>query len=302
MKDWSAILKGIGVGVAAGVVTGLIGFFFAKANSPGMGYLMFLLVPVAAGFAVALVTRRPNTSVAAGWIAILPTLVILIATRLEGLLCALMALPWLAIGVAIGALLGRAVRRGREPEGSPNASPGKLLVVIPLVLVAAKRIETPIVDQTRVEAVSTTVWVADTPEHTWMNIQSIDSIHSAKPWLMHVGLPVPQRCSLEKAGVGARRTCYFDQGYIEETVTEWDPPRSMQLRIDRTHMPGRHWLGFENATYQLEPEGKGTRLTRTTVISSHLYPAWYWRPLERWGVESEHNYLLEDVARRARGW
>jgi hypothetical protein len=156
------------------------------------------------------------------------------------------------------------------------------------------------VDHTRVETVSTSVWVADTPEHTWMNIQSIDSIHSAKPWLMHVGLPVPQRCSLEKAGVGARRTCYFDQGYIEETVTEWDPPRSMQLQIDRAHMPGRHWLGFESAAYRLEPEGKGTRLTRTTVISSHLYPAWYWRPLERWGVESEHKYLLEDVADRAR--
>jgi len=73
----------------------------------------------------------------------------------------------------------------------------------------------------------------------------------------------------------------------------------MRLQINRTHMPGRHWLGFESAAYQLEPEGNGTRLTRTTVISSHLYPAWYWRPLERWGVESQHKYLLEDVAIRA---
>jgi hypothetical protein len=36
-------------------------------------------------------------------------------------------------------------------------------------------------------------------------------------------------------------------------------------------------------------------LTRTTVISSHLQPSWYWRPLERFGVESEHNYILQDV-------
>ncbi len=72
----------------------------------------------------------------------------------------------------------------------------------------------------------------------------------------------------------------------------------MGLRIDRTHMPGRHWLGFETASYHLEAKASGTQLTRTTVISSHLYPAWYWRPLERLGVESEHKYLLQDVANR----
>jgi hypothetical protein len=297
MRDLSAILKGISVGVAVGVATGMAGFFFAKASNPGMGWLMFLLVPVTAGFAVALVTRPPNTSLAAAWIAILPTLLTLITLRLEGTICALMALPWLAGGVALGVVIGRAVR----PESNLNATSGKLLAVIPLVLIAAKRIEKPIVDQVRIETISTTVWVGNPPERTWSEIQSIDSIHATKPWLMRIGLPIPQRCSLEKAAVGARRTCYFDKGYIEETVTQWDPPRSMALQIDRTHMPGRHWLGFENASYRLEADGSGTRLTRTTVISSHLYPSWYWRPLERMGVEQEHRYLLEDVANRARG-
>jgi hypothetical protein len=73
-----------------------------------------------------------------------------------------------------------------------------------------------------------------------------------------------------------------------------------QLIIDRTNMPGRHWLGFEHAMYELQIEGSATRLTRTTTITSHLYPVWYWRDLERWGVASEHQYILQAAASHLR--
>jgi len=61
-------------------------------------------------------------------------------------------------------------------------------------------------------------------------------------------------------------------------------------------MPGRHWLGFESAEYRLQQNGQVTMLTRTTTIFSHLHPAWY--HFERVGVESEHNYILQDIVRR----
>jgi len=73
----------------------------------------------------------------------------------------------------------------------------------------------------------------------------------------------------------------------------------MQLSIDRTNMPGRHWLGFETARYDLEKDPNGTVLTRNTTIISNLYPAWYWRGFERWGVQSEHDYIFSDIARRS---
>lgn len=116
---------------------------------------------------------------------------------------------------------------------------------------------------------------------------------------MYVGSPVPQRCVMQGHGIGAKRTCYFNVGYIEETVTAWNPPYYLGLSIDRTHMPGRHWLGFESAQYRLQANGSRTLLSRTTTISSHLHPAWYWRRFERLGVESEHDYILRDVVVRA---
>jgi hypothetical protein len=147
----------------------------------------------------------------------------------------------------------------------------------------------PALDRVRRETVSTSVFLKAAPQEVWANIQSIDSIVATKPLLMHFGLPVPLRCTLERKGVGAKRTCYFENGFIEETITERAAPYSMQLTIDRTNMPGRHWLGFEKAAYELRQEGSGTRLTRTTTITSHLYPAWYWSYFEHLGVSSEHD-------------
>ena len=81
-------------------------------------------------------------------------------------------------------------------------------------------------------------------------------------------------------------------------MTEWSPPTAMQHAIDRTNLPGRHWLEFEIARYDLRPEAGGTSLTRNTTIVSNLYPSWYWLRFERWRVSSEHHYIFGDLARR----
>ncbi len=290
--------KRIVIGSLTGLAIGLIGFFVAVSGR-GMGIVMFLLVPVVAGFVVGWAIPGRKAFMVSAMISLVGSLVVLIAVGKEGLLCALMALPFLVLGVTIGALLGAGLREAVKPRGAQNLTSSMFALMAPLVIFAGQKIEKPILDQAHTELISTTVRVADTPQHTWLLIETVDSIHSTKPWLMYVGLPIPQRCTLERPGVGAKRTCYFDKGYIEETVTEWDPPHNMGLRIDRTHMPGRHWMGFENAGYHLEPDGDGTLLTRTTTISTHLYPRWYWRPLETMGVQSEHRYILEHVVSEA---
>jgi hypothetical protein len=264
-----------------------------------MGPVMFLLVPFCAGFAIAMVTRRPNSDWAAMLLAALVSLAFLVASKFEGLLCAVLAFPLLIVGLWIGAAVGYLFRRHVvERLRHQITSTVALFALTPLLILAGHRIERPALEAVRRETVSNSVELAARPEAVWMSIQSIDSINVRKPWLMHFGLPVPLRCTLARKGVGAKRTCYFDNGFIEETITEWNPPYSMQLSIDRTNMPGRHWLGFEKAAYELHQDGNGTLLTRTTTITSHLYPVWYWRYFERLGVASEHDYILRELAQR----
>ena len=286
-------------GTLVGIALGLTGFFLGSVNSRGMGFVMFLLIPVIAGVVVGWIIPGRKAVGKSALVSLVGSLFLLVALGKEGPLCALMAFPLLLACVLIGALIGAGLRMAIKPKRDGNITAGMFVVVAPLVIFAGKQVERPLLDHVRIETVTDSVLVADTPANTWLRIQSIDSVHGSKPWLMYVGLPVPQKCTLEKAAEGARRTCYFDKGYIQETVTTWDPPRHMGLKIDRTHMPGRHWLGFESADYWLQPEGNGTRLTRTTSISSHLYPVWYWRTLERWGVSSEHRYILQDAVIRA---
>jgi len=298
VRDWKASLRAAAVGTISGTAIGLTAFFLLTSHQyPSMGAVLFLLVPVAAGFSIVLVARQPNSTIAAALLSVLCSLVLLIALGKEGVLCAVLAFPIIVAGLGIGAGIGVLVRKLFVDSSATTT--GILLLIGPTLIFAGERVERPILQHPRTEVIETTVEVNDSPERVWGRILSIDSVQASKPILMYIGLPIPQRCTMQGQGIGAKRTCYFNVGYIEESVTAWNAPHYLGLSIDRTHMPGRHWLGFESAEYRLEPNGRMTLLTRTTTVSSHLHPAWYWRRFERLGVESEHNYILLDVVLRA---
>jgi hypothetical protein len=111
-KNWRNIFKGVGLGTLVGTAVGLGGFFLAETpRSGGMGAVMFLLVPFCAGFAIAMVTRGRNTAWASALLAVLGSLAFLVAGKLEGLLCAILAFPLLVLGLGIGAVFGYLFRR-----------------------------------------------------------------------------------------------------------------------------------------------------------------------------------------------
>lgn len=301
MTDWGIRVKATVIGAAVGTVLGLAGFLFLTSFHQGMGEVLFLLVPITAGISIALVSRGRNSIVAAGLLATFACLGLLIATGKEGSLCAVLALPIILAGLAIGLGIGVLVRRLIiDRTANTTATMGMVLVLGPALVFAGDRIERPLLAHSHTEVVQDSIVVNAPPERVWSNLLQVDNIQSSKPGLMYIGLPIPVRCTLEGHGVGAKRKCCFNSGYIEETVTGWNPPYRMTLSIDRTQMPGRHWLGFESAEYDLKAAGESTVLIRTTTISSHLLPRWYWRPFERLGVESEHRYILQDVMLKAR--
>ncbi len=301
-RNWKASLKAIAVGTVTGTAIGLVAFrFLTSRQYPRMGSVLFLLVPIAAGFSIAMVARKPNTTTATAVLSVISSLVLLIALGAEGMLCAVLAFPIIAAGLFVGLGIGILFRRLVISRFAQESTPTRMLLLLaPVLIVAGERIETPTLQHPRTEVIQTTVTVNGSPDQVWSEIVSIDDIKASKPFLMYVGLPIPQRCTIQGQGVGAKRTCYFNAGYIEETVTAWNPPYYMGLSIDRTHMPGRHWLGFESADYQLERLGDMTRLTRRTRVFSYLHPSWYWRTFQHLGVESEHAYILRDVALRAK--
>lgn len=291
------------VGVLAGTVYGLAGFFLLKMSlGPRMGQVIFIMFPLLVGATIAMVTPRGFSSVAllSVTISLMICLVSLIAMKAEGILCAVLAFPLIFVPLAVGVAIGTLLRNMIRPFESVKTN-CFILLIAPVLLFGGHRLEVKAFPQARTQTITSTIHLAAAPEEVWANIQSLDKLTGRKPLLMHIGLPIPQKCVLQGTSVGSKRICYFDQGSIEESVLEWNPPQRMRLAIDRTNMPGRHWLEFDGAEYDLKKDATGTTLTRITTIRSNLQPAWYWARFESWGVQSEHEYLFSDLASRFPG-
>ncbi len=300
LPPWAGALVGVGVGIAYGIFAAVL---VKLSGANGMGTFLFILFPVVIGAAIGFATPRPLTAVAllAAGVALIICLLTLIAARAEGLLCALIAFPLifiaLGIGVVVGVVVGSFVRGMLHDRISTGAN-CVILFLAPLLAIGGQRWELTTFTGPRTELVTTTMHLDAKPDEVWRNIQSLDKLEGRKSMLMYLGLPIPQRCELKGTSVGSKRICYFDQGSIEESVLEWDPPHRMRLAVDRTNMTGRHWLAFDGAEYDLQGDATGTVIIRVTTIRSNLRPAWYWARFERWGVESEHEYLFSDLAKR----
>jgi len=295
------------LGVLAGGLTaglfGLVGYLLLTATgfvngAAYLGSVIFFCLPFAAGFVTAMVARHKGILFASLILGVIFCFGPLLATGKEGLICVLMAAPLIAVGLAAGAWGGFLIRKYViDKARHPKVLTMMIFLMAPLFLMGANSAEAPS-RSPRTHTVVTTMVVDAPPEKVWQEIRSLDSLSSSKSFLMIMGLPVPQRCVIQGEGVGGKRICYFDQGYIEERITEWQPPNSMKLEITASTLPLGPWLGFKEASYEVKRENGKTLLTRSSTIISRLAPAWYWTGFERLGVETEHRYLFEEFKKR----
>ena len=292
------LIKGVFLGSLVGVLLQLGGYLLARGDGSEFGWVMFVIVPFVSGFAVAAVVRQPKRVIGCCLTGSAITFSVMLFTGWEGIVCCVMSLPLVAIGVAIGAFIGYRVRgQFIDQLAAPGKAKIMLIALCPLFIAAADRIEQQFRSVQQHEVFTTETTVAGTPERAWDMVAQIQKLDGPRPFLLRVGLPVPTRCLLDNAAVGGRRVCYFDNGSIEQEVTEWQRPSLMGLRVTESTLPGRHWLTFIDASYELFAEGAQTRVVRHTTIGTRLYPRWYWRPLERWGVTSEHDFVFSNLKR-----
>lgn len=295
------VFRGILVGALTAVAFSLGGFGLIYDDSGSMGLALFFFLPFVTGLATAIVTQGKELIFASLVIGAIGCTVTLIITGMEGGLCLMMSTPIVVFSMGVGAVFGILLRQFLLSVGAKHLVLLLAVAVLPFFLIGANKIEEPSRRTPRAETITNTL-VTDAPrELVWNQLKTFDRIEGTKGLLMRIGLPVPVSCTMSGEGVGATRTCYFEQGHIAERVTEWNPPNSMKLEITEFDVPGRPWLSFQEASYDLTTENGRTVLTRKTTIVSRLSPAWYWRPLEKIGVETEHEYLFEEVKRKIEG-
>jgi hypothetical protein len=182
-------LVGAVAGMIAGSAFGVVGFLLATIPATrNLGVVLFALVPISAGVAISLTMRGKGSISAAALFSTFLSLIALVAAGREGLLCAVMAFPLVFVVLLLGIGLGYLIRKFTGEGKLPTST---TLILLPLLIIGGHRLEMKTAGQPRVSVVKTTVWLAAAPDQIWPQIQAVDSIAGPKPFLMHVGLPIP---------------------------------------------------------------------------------------------------------------
>lgn len=225
---------------------------------------------------------------------------------LSGLLCIIMALPIIIPLILLGYIIVHLIKRYKEIKSTERLS----ILLIPLLpFLIAARTERFLKDEKEVVMDVTTEQIFNfLPEQVYDAIKSVDTLDAEKTFLMYFDLPIPTKCVLEKEEVGALRTCYFDPGNLSnadfgggtiiERITQLKRGKILKMDVIDYTLVGRDWLGFKEAIYHFEKiESNKCRMTRVTTYTSVLTPRFYWEPLEKLGIQQEHEFVFRNLSK-----
>lgn len=280
------------------------------------GYILFVFLPSALGFAGALLWLELGGELSRGGCQVASAAAVLgggagtLIFGLEGLICLVMATP---LVVPLGLLGGEGVWRLRKGRGEDLHAPTLLLLLLVSapVLMGAEAVLDP---EPPLYEVRTAVIVDAPPEVVWRHVVSFSELPPPTELLFRSGIAYPIRAEIRGRGVGAVRYCVFSTGAFVEPIEVWDEPRLLRFSVTE-NPPSMRELSFYPAVHPPHLEGfmvsrRGqflleelpggrTRLEGTTWYSHGLFPASYWRLWSDWILHRIHGRVLDHVRRLA---
>lgn len=281
-----------------------LGFLLLHNGLFGYGISFFVFLPFILGYLLGGTKTKKRSLLGFGF-SFVTFCILLLQGELEGMVCILMAMPLILISFAIGMFLKMIFsdiiglfKKKELDDDAPlddNILKSSILPFCVLLLVGVT--EKQLTKNTNeIVEVRSEIILPYSPMQVYDAIKTVDTLDAEKPFLMRLDLPVPQKCILEAEELGAIRTCYFEGGTITEKVTALEKGKLLKMDVLDYQLTGRTWLGFREAIYTFEALEDGTcRMARITTYTSELYPRIYWEPLERLGVEQEHEYVFRNL-------
>ncbi len=217
------------------------------------------------------------------------SLLVLVFTGVEGVVCVLLAFPILFIGIGIGACVGYLIGRKFIHRYGNITVVTVCLVLMSLVGWTNDEMKNP------EELIVETTLRFDAPmDRVWSAVVDTGSLEGNDSVLSALGLPIPIRCELD----GRRRVCYFEEGEMLQQVITSKYGHEFKVKIvESLHV--RDWVEFKNAGYTFVQGDGYVEVTRRDKITSTLRPRWYWHWFEAQCVQLEHRYVMESMKRKA---
>lgn len=266
-------------------------------GSGGVVSLSFILsVPFACGaLSVAIGRIRGSDNwlvhaVALPAIALLVGLLICVITKIEAMICVIMAVPILFAGALLGGLIAHfMLPRHKSPPGLQVT----FAVFLPFIAAYGEAaLEWP----SETKSITNSITINAPAARIWPEIASVRPINPSElsaSWIYRIGFPRPIAATLDREGVGGVRIATFERGVsFYETVTDWHQPERLSFTIhadpnfiphtafDRHIIVGGRFYDVLDGTYEIEPLSE-TRcrlhLTSNHRLSTRFnsYAAWW---------------------------
>jgi hypothetical protein len=280
------------------IVLSCTGFGLLELNLVPYGFTLFCVMPVVIGY---IIGQYPNLKISLFFGAILGLICffyLLFIGGLESIFCILTLSPLLIFLLFIGMYIGYLFKKSRTNKEDNNNQKLNAYILPVIILFLSSAIEKFFTEKYTSVTIETRITLPYAGEIVFDYIKSFDTLDSEKPFIFNIGIQTPLKCVLEKDGVGAKRTCYFKEGTIEEIVTDYNRGEILKMKITKYNMPGRKWLHFQDAIYLFKQIGDSTELTRITTYKTELKPRFYWKFWEEKAIRAEHEYVLRDLKRR----
>jgi hypothetical protein len=273
----------------------VFGFALLHFGLVSYGWIFFLAYPVLVGLIVGdYIPNAKKFSLSIGIVILF--LLILLALNFEGLICVIMALIYIIPMFFIGVLIHKLIKH-ISTKNTNNLQVNFLLLILWTSIAVIDKKTT---DSNQVVHEVKSEMILNYDRFTINKVVNhMDTVIAPKSMLMLLNLPIPNKCILYGDTIGAKRTCYFSGGYIDERVTRIIPGKELKLDITDYHLTGRKWLGFREAIYYFDSLAPNkTKITRISTYTSELGPRFYWEPIEKWGIKDEHEYVLFNIKRQ----
>lgn len=257
--------------------------------------LVFIGVPALMAILVAFM---PTPKSATGLILKVMTLALLISGVAfgEAFVCILFAAPlFFLVGIVVGQLIDISRRR------RPNRLDLRLLFLMGVLLTPAS-LEGVLAgfEFERDEVITVVRLVNASSDQIAATLADEPRFDRPLPLFLRLGFPTPGATSGSGLRPGASRRIEFLHGHhpgmLTLTIVRSEPGRVSFIASDDTSYI-THWLSWQSADVAWrEITADQTEVQWTLRYRRRLDPAWYFEPLERYGVEQAGGYLIDTLA------
>ena len=272
------------------------------------GIVLFTMTPFMLGLLSVVIygssgkrTRKESVGVAFQTMAMACGLLIMV--KIEGIVCVIMASPFVGVLVWLGALVGHKIQIGSRNTSFRLFSTS--LLAIPLLMVAESAF---IESESGMIEVKTSIIIQGSQEDVWRQVVAFPEIPDPTEWLFKTGIAYPTSSEIIGEGAGAVRYCKFTTGQFVEPITIWDEPNHLQFTVEKQPIPLKRMIDEDvpgnmykyfvstKGEFRLKEIAQGRVLLEGTTWYYHrIRPVFYWKIWSKYIIHSIHSRVLHHI-------